>query len=82
MTSLFQEYEQRRTIRTNPESLIGKQFCWGCDMDDPFVIKGVLVIDGVKYIEYRYITNDYSKNHLNIDDFMASNPIPYIGKNA
>jgi hypothetical protein len=82
MTSLFQEYEQRRTIRTNPESLIGKQFCWGNYQADPFVITEVSVLDGLEHIGYRYLINDYSTYYVTIDEFINYSAIPLYWENA
>jgi hypothetical protein len=58
MTSLFQEYEQRRAIKTNPESLIGEQFYWSsgpnCDWGKQFT---VLHFSDTK-ITYQYVDFD------------------------
>lgn len=50
MTKLFQEYEFKRLARKNPQSLIGKKFCWNYTKSS-FTITKVIDDD---YMEYQY----------------------------
>jgi hypothetical protein len=57
MPSLFQEYELRRSIKTNPESVVGKTFCWkGEGRGGVFTVISITnpYSDEDYYIHYQY----------------------------
>lgn len=92
MTSLFQEYEQRRLIKCDPTNLIGKCFYWyktryGKQIQpfndyNLFRVTRTTVIGLSEPIEVRYIYLNREDNYEYCKslDYLLGHSLPYISE--